>query len=277
MLQLCNRDPLLDALRTTFGAQPIRVPEARVAPLVVFQMAPGARFRYLGRLRELVTSSTAGRLNELKIERARMLDLSGKRSGAVDTKFGLEILEGFLKGFNLLGSLPSISAQFSHVSGVFFQFQDVQRASVSPAAIGSTLRGKVFQVDNALIADALHRARRVEFFIVDSVIESRGFSMAASSEVDVGFELNVAEIQELVSLSAAATVSSNTKRDLVFTSRRHLPFAFTCFRVSFEASGGDVRMSPYVGPGAYARPPNAPEAPPRHAVLTSRPGLLDWD
>ena len=155
MLSLCKGDPLVDALLQTFRAQPIRVPEERIVPLVVFQMEARNRLRYLGQLREMVTPKANKKLAELKTERSGMASLESTRSGSVDIKLGLKVLDGFLRGFGLSSCFPSISTQLSRASNIAFAFQHVRRVGVSPAAVGNGLAEKTFEIDNAVIAGAI--------------------------------------------------------------------------------------------------------------------------
>src|SRR4051812_29199872 len=49
---ICASDPLLDFIRSTYGAVPLRVPDQRFQPLALFSVQ-ARRARYLGTLAEL--------------------------------------------------------------------------------------------------------------------------------------------------------------------------------------------------------------------------------
>lgn len=276
MLWLCKGDPLVNVLRNTFRAQPIRIPEARVTPLIVFALAAG-RFQFIGPLADLVSTRTSARLGELKPEPSPMANLKENKSGNVNLDLGLKILDGFLRGFNISGCLPAVSAQFAKAADVSFEFQDVERRAVPLSAIGKALKSRSFEVEHGLIAEAVSKAVRPEFFIVDSTISSRDFSIAASTKTSADFKIKLAKIQEAVDASAKVKVQSKSKRELTFIGPRPLPFAFTCCRVSFDQSGGNIRLAPYVGRAAYARPDQQGEQALRHAVPTPQAGMLEWE
>ncbi|MDH5669813.1 MAG: hypothetical protein OEY86_17580, partial [Nitrospira sp.] len=52
---LCSSDPLLDFIRSTYGAIPLRVPDQRFQPLALFGVQ-SRRARYLGTLTEIAES-----------------------------------------------------------------------------------------------------------------------------------------------------------------------------------------------------------------------------
>jgi hypothetical protein len=276
MLLQCKNDPLVDTLRKTFRAVPIRVPEARVAPLVVF-LLQGGRFHFAGPLQDLVTTRTAARLAELDPKPSPMADLKETRSGDVDVDLGLKILDGFLRGFSVSGCLPAVKAQFAQVVSVSFAFLHVERSAVPLTAIGRVLVDRAFEVQHPLINDALSRVDRPEFFVVDSTIASRDFTITASTKSAAELKLQAAKIQDLVDVSAKVKVTSKSKRELTFAGPQQLPFAFTCCRVNFDKSGGDIRLAPYVGKAAFARPGRANEEPLQNAVPTSHVELVEWE
>ncbi len=276
MFRLCDHDPLLDELRNIFRAQPIRIPEARIILLTVF-VQDSQRFEFIGYLGELVTPATATNLAELKPKPDSMSEVKSRRSGKVKADLGIEILEGFLEGFGISGCLPSLRAQLSRANTVSFAFREVRRLWVSPAAIGGALKARSFEVDNALIRSYLTRGRDVEFFVVDSTIMSRDFTVSVEETRGAGVSLKVAEIEGIAKVGAGVEFTEGMGRELTFTGPEALPFAFTCNRVSFDAREGNVRLAPCAGTAYYSTPPVEEELPePRHAVLARRPFMLEW-
>ena len=277
MFRLCDHDPLLDELRKTFRAQPIRIPEARIVPLTVFVQSP-AGFRFIGYLGELVTRPTAEKLEELKPQPDSLSNVKTKRSGKVTADLGIKILQGFLEGFAISGCLPSLEAQLNMADTISFTFSDVQRLWITPAAIGSVLKARSFELDHALVRDFLTRSHEAQFFVVDSTILSRAFTVTVEEARGAGVSLKVAEIEGIAKGSASVTISQKTARELTFTGSDRLPFAFTCNRVSLDARGGTVKLAPYVGSAAYSTPPVEEEpSEPLHAVLAARPFMLEWE
>jgi hypothetical protein len=275
MLLLCKNDPLVDTLHKTFRAQPIRVPEARVTPLVVFLMIDD-RFRFVGHLGELLTKRAAAKLGQLQSQVSPMADVISRSSSKIDVDLGIKILEGFLRGFNVSGFLPSVSAKFGTVKLVSFTFHDVVRRWIDGGALADALRLKAFEMQNALVAEYLGPLSASQLFIVDSVIASRDFTIAAEGGGDKAFRLTGADIQGLAELSTGVSLSTTSGRELTFTGPEHLPFAFTCYRAGLDSLGAQPVLAPYAGSGAYARPPTSIEKP-NHAVLAAQPALLEWE
>lgn len=58
---LCKSDPLLDFIRETYAATPIRLPYPRWCPFAIFNMAEG-QVRYLGNAAELAEPGQQSKL-----------------------------------------------------------------------------------------------------------------------------------------------------------------------------------------------------------------------
>src|SRR4051812_10498676 len=99
-LRLCSDDPVLTVLRETFEATPIRVPESRFQPLCVVSRSDRAR-SFVGALSDLLDDSSATSLAGLTVGESQMADLSGRETRSVSLSVGLDVLDGFLRGFHV--------------------------------------------------------------------------------------------------------------------------------------------------------------------------------
>src|SRR5713101_611181 len=97
---LCKQDPLLDTLRDTFGANPVRVPEKRILPLCAVAVR-GDKTAFRGAFEPLLTGSQKFSLPEWAHASSPMANLSDKRSHSVNLGLGLDILGSFLAGFGV--------------------------------------------------------------------------------------------------------------------------------------------------------------------------------
>src|SRR5262245_25223330 len=122
-LKLCD-DKLVTTLRDVFNANIVRVPEERVRPLTVIASRDG-RSDFRGALALLLKN---GQPLSVQMQNSRVADVSGKRSRLISLDLGLQILEGFLKGFGVPSA--GLATKFSGASAVSFTFKDVNRAYV---------------------------------------------------------------------------------------------------------------------------------------------------
>ncbi len=117
LFKLCNDDQLVKTLHGVFKANIVRIPEARIQPLGAVASTPEGP-RFWGYLHELVEGTLEARG---AIQESRMADIAGKRSRSVNLDLGLQILDGFLRGFGLPST--GIAAKFAGAKTVSFSFQ----------------------------------------------------------------------------------------------------------------------------------------------------------
>jgi hypothetical protein len=236
-LGLCSDDFLITTLRDVFGANPVRVPEMRLAPLVVLA-SNGRTTSFRGSLAPLLRGAPAF---DIDVARSRTANLSGRRSRQVKAEVGLEILEGFLSGMGLPSA--AVAAKFAGAKTVSFSFEDVQRVWVDPAIVGLQLSNKV--IDAAQPAATIFLDGTHQFLIVDSTIQSRDFNIKVESASNGGFSLDVPAIQEMVGkVNTALQVSNASSTDITFKGESYLSFAFSCLRLNVDANGKVTSMPP---------------------------------
>ena len=126
---------MVNTLHKVFKANIVRIPEAKMRPLIVLAFTP-EKPHFWGYLDEFTESPIPNYESALK--ESKMADISGKRSKDVKAELGLQILEGFLKGYNLPSS--AISSNFTGAKTVSFSFLEVVRYFISPGKIGGILK-----------------------------------------------------------------------------------------------------------------------------------------
>src|SRR5947209_4413934 len=113
--KLCKGgDDVLKPLFEAYGANILRVPEARVKPLTVFARQ-GDRHVFRGRLGPLLVGR---RLPTMRPEESPMAEVSGKRTRKVGIGMGLDILQGLLAGLGLPAA--DVAAEMSSARQVSF-------------------------------------------------------------------------------------------------------------------------------------------------------------
>jgi hypothetical protein len=93
----CRSDPLLEWIRDTYLAHPVRVPSKRVAPLVAFSRTDG-KYGHLGEMARFLVEPARTQLRALEPDTGLVPDVAPHRSGDVDVRQALDILGGLLSG-----------------------------------------------------------------------------------------------------------------------------------------------------------------------------------
>lgn len=269
-LKLCDNDPLVSTLTEVFRANIIRVPEERMQPLRVIAARKG-KLAYRGRLADLISGADAQALDAIQLESSLMADVSGKRSRKVDAKLGLDILDGFLRGFGLPVA-AGIREQFTGATLVSFSFSKVARRYVDAARVGKLLAGRSLDVANPVVAGFV-QDDPWDCLLIDSVITSQDFSIAVERSGSSGFEINVPAIQQVLSKAETKVrVASTSSHSLTFHGDIPLAFAFSCQRLILDTEGHIVQMPSDTRIHTFGRGDASSQV-----LLTDQPAMLDWD
>jgi hypothetical protein len=274
---LCDGDPVVEYLRSTFGANIVRIPRASLRPPEVIAVR-AERARTMGRLGDILAADAPFVLEQADVHEEAAPPVLARKTRAVGFDLGLEILGGLLSGFGL--SKAGLGAAFAPQSTISFQFHDVRRVWVEANRLGRLLRGRAIDRENP--ATALYFAARDPWrlLVIDSVLTSPGFTVTAARAGAASAHVDLPTIQQLVSnASASVKVSSSASSSVSFTGKERLTFAFTCLDVSLSAAGAIVGIA-----GSDARAviqglravDNVPR-PVTGVLLSEDPGLLDLD
>lgn len=221
-------------------------------------------------------------LNDIEIGKSKMAIISGKRSQRVKLKLGLQILEGFLKGFGIPSA--GILLKFKGASEVSFSFEDVERKYIDIGFLGKILTNRVIDRQNPAAA-IFFEDGVCDFLVIDSVITSSDFSISVDRTKSHDFKIDVPAIQNILGeMSLGVEVSTISGYDLLFKGNKHLAFAFSCVRFNLEQNGKISSMPPAddIVPlsMAYRSLPSAhPKVlySPDRVLLSEKPALLSWD
>lgn len=229
-LRLCNNDDLLKTLRDTFKANPIRIPEERIQPLIVFDRS-GKNAKYIGRVENLLADPS---MLVIPLNETRLADLSGSKTKSVDVKIGIQIMEGFLKGLG--SSAAGLSAAFKNVQKVSFSFKDVNRKFIDIGLLCKILSDRTFDIYNPVNKRFISNS--TECTIVDSIITSNNFSIIVDESSNDDFSFNIPEIQNLISSKEnSVNVEQTSKLEISFKGKQQLAFAFSCFVLEIDEEG----------------------------------------
>jgi hypothetical protein len=272
----CGSDPLLEWIRDTYLAHPVRVPSKRVAPLVAFSRTDG-KYGHLGEMARFLVEPARTQLRALKPDTGPVPDVVHHHSRDVDVSLGLDILGGLLSGMGLPVVPTGVSTEIQRHRSLSFFFTEAEHAWIDASALGEILAGSVLEVDNTALTPALRDRKPDALFLIDSVFLSRSFGVSAKRNRSASAKLDVEAFDAaLGSANAKVRVARHDEDALVFEHDDPLAFAFTCLRVTLNEHTGITSIAPYHAPVALARPRAAADRPVKRTLLTAQIGLLEW-
>lgn len=225
--KLCKSDSLLELLKDTFNANPVRVPETRILPLCAVAKTKKAE-KFIGRIENLLsdTQQYSGTILE-----SDMANVSAKKSSAVDFELGFKIMDGFLQGMGATGA--SIKGKLSSVEKISFSFKNVKRKWIDLGELGNFLTGKKLNSLNPV---------NNQFFsgdsicvVIDSVIVSNNFTINVEKSSDTNFSIDIEALNQSLG-NTDISISSNSNTEISFKGKEFMAFAFTStsFQISDE-------------------------------------------
>lgn len=276
IINLCQRDPLLNLLYDLFHANVVRVPDARIQPLAVIAQR-GSRSFFRGDLLPLLSDQRP--LSAEPITTV-LSDLSGRRSRRVTLDLGLHLLRGFLRGFGLPGA--DLTSALGDGATLAFALPAIRRVAVDVNALGRELAGRTIDFHNpAAVAfratEPFRATEAYQLLLIDAVLTSAQLSIVigGGNGQSLGFDLSM--LKKLAAeVGATFETRHNAEAELTFSSPHALTFAFSCVRLFLDEAGAIAAMPPDHGRRTLGGDPQPGDAPER-AMLSMGPGLVLWD
>jgi len=230
-----GQEKLLDAMRDTFGAQPLRVPDARVDVLCVLASVGKDACYFRGDLAPLLEGDI--RFPEYLRSSSDVSSVFSTRSSALDAKVGLKLLEGFASGFGLNEMMPAVEAQVHKGASIWVDFDRVERRFIDVGLVARRL-GNARLLRNPATEPFLRATEPAQMLIVDSVLTSKSFTMGFGTEASENADVDLGPIQEVVgNLETKVSAKRTSDTALKFEGERALTFAFTCKTVEVRGDG----------------------------------------
>jgi hypothetical protein len=279
-LGLCDGDPVVEYLRSTFGANIVRIPRASLRPPEVLAARRGET-KTMGHLGDILVAAPPFALGPEDVHEEPAPPVLGQKTRSVSLDLGLDILGGLLQGFGV--PKVGVGSAFAPQSAISFNFHDVHRVFVETNRLGGRLRECTIDRGNPATALYFGEQDPWRLLLIDSVLTSPGFTVTASRSRTESAHVDLPTLQQLVSnVSAKVNVSSAASSEVSFTGDERLSFAFTCLEVTLDA---DSRIIGLAGHGqtttilGLADPPAASDARPSltGVLLSDDPGMLDLD
>jgi hypothetical protein len=266
LISLCREDPLVSLVHELYGANMVRVPDARVRPLSVVVHRNGRSF-FRGSLLPLLSDA---RPLGLQSEETLLTDISGRRSRRVTLDLGLHILRGFLSGFGLPHA--GLEVGLNDAAYLAFAFPAARRRALDVNALGWALAERRLDRANPAAAILFADGPAYELLLVDSVITSRQIAIVIGGAKGRRVNVDLAALrQALAELGGSAEAGADGEIELILTSKAELTFAFSCVRLCLDAEGQIASIPPDHSTRTLS------EIAPAPARLSAGPGLLVWD
>jgi hypothetical protein len=274
-LKLCTGDPLVDLLRSTFGANIVRIPEARVQPLSCVAVR-GKDVAFRGNLGFLFPTGQPLDAPDFAMATSPMSNLSGRESRAIDVGLGMDILGGFLNGM----PAANIQGAFAGAEEVAFSFGDVRRKWIDEGWLGHFLPSCLLNLQNAVVRDFTTKPTW-GLLIITSVITSNEFTLRVTKANSEAFSLGAPLLHGVVKASASFGIKAVTERAVTFKGKEPLTFAFTTVRAHVDALTGKILSIPaekkFITLAADDVTDTAFESYGLdHVVLGIEPSLMEW-
>jgi hypothetical protein len=273
-LKLCTSDPLLDFLRSTYDAIPLRVPDSRIRPLLLFTTI-GGKMRPLGNLADLATSQTPPIVMPQPQE-SDLAAVKNTRSARHSWKIMADFLHPFLTELLQLAALDvdaSIQTAAQSAEQTSLSLGGTRRSFVHPIACAHLLDSGSFRLPAALGPD-LGSTGSAPLYLIDGILRARQFSF--SLEQDQHNEAALKLHSDLLGKVAPERLLK-AGNALTIIGAKPLTFAFTCLQVSAQANGMLTTCTPASFRLITAAAPVAPIASADHAHIGTSTELFSFD
>lgn len=227
-IKLCSDDNLLNLLRETFSANPIKVPEERIKPLVVLSKKKSTT--YLGPIENLLIRATG---LSVDTKDSQMADVSATSTKSVSLDLGLQIMDGFLKGFGAGSGV--IKSSFSDTSKVSFSFQNVHREYIEVTALTKALKNRKLDPSDAIVKAFIEE--KAKCLVITSVITSNSFTMKKDALKGTNVDFNIKAINDSISSENKIEASSSNNLEISFKGKKQLAFAYTAIVLEIDDQG----------------------------------------
>lgn len=230
---LCVSDPLLDFIRSTYSAIPLRVPDQRFQPLALFSVH-ARRARYLGTLAEIALNSN---WSPPRMTSTDLGEVSTIRSSDIGWSAAADILGPFISstlGIDVTPIKASLSGTSKDTEGVRVVIGSSKRTMVNPFAIAKSIGHRTHQLPTNLFVTGQ------DVYIIDCILVARELTLelvgANSSEAAASLESKL-----IGKATAEQVLRANSK--LTITGSNRTPFAFTCLKIEADVAGFIERVA----------------------------------
>jgi hypothetical protein len=268
--KLCGSDPLLDFIRKTYDAIPLRVPDKRVEPLCLFTTV-SKRVRLIGTLSQLHRADWVSP----PVLSAEIAALSRQSTNALSWSILTDLLGPLLKQMvsgtqmDITASLRGSRARNDRVRLVL---GGTKRLFVDPLVCAAELQNHPVKLPK-LLDEGVGNSDSKPLYITDAILTAKQITI--SDDDDSSGEFAV-KLESDLAGKVAPELLARRKAGLTITARERFPFAFTCLKLLVnehrEVTGLMVHGSPQ-----FLGATEAATIPVSHSVLGDPDQLVFFD
>ena len=250
---ICKSDPVLDFIRDTYDATPLKIPDTRINPLTLLTNEK-RRVRYLGHIKDVAGKAW----KELRPVSQKLPDISEVESRKLSWSIAIDLLNPFLAQSlipTLTDTMTSLKAFRS--TSVCVSINGVRRHFISPIRVAKLLESD--PIDLRTINSS------GPFYLVDSILVARKITlnMNCPSAVEVATKL-----ENALSGKFSTDAILRSQSCVSIAGNKFVPFAFTCFQLQIDESGLASRIEfPSSGGPQIGVAPMGVDLPPTHVMF----------
>lgn len=232
-MRICKND-ITDTIREHFGANPLKIPESRIQPLILLEIKSN-RMDFLGSFKHLIKG---GMPVDVTPKNSKVPDVSGVKTKKVSANFGAKILDNFLKAFKM--DPVAINAATKHAKTMSFSFKEVNRLYIEPLELGKVLSEHQVKGDqNNMFVKRIIDDGKLRLALITDALVSKTFSLSTYGENDTGADIEMPLLEGLIAdLEAGFKVEKTAKNEITFTGEEALTFAFSCVEIIVDRKTG---------------------------------------
>lgn len=235
-VKICQSDPLLEFIRKSFDAIPLKYPDSRVTPLGVLAVKR-RDVRFMGQLAHLTDASD---WKEPNADTVDVPDIAGKTSSQLGWKSSLSLLTPFLSHMFDIGQgdlSAGLTTRRDSSNGIRICLARTQRSFVAPFVCSRVLSTSVFRVPAQFRTDS--QGTETRFHLIDSILTAREIQLIIEGDAATDA---AAELEASLAGKVSASAVFKSKSKVTITGNKRAPFAFTCLELVLEKDGALVGL-----------------------------------
>lgn len=230
--QCTKQDNLLKALIDTYDATPLRIPDSQTKPLDIIAYR-GVKSKNRGPLGDILVNADA---ILPKFKKSQQATPQFSKTNNLTFEFGLKLLEGFLKGFNI--SINPLEGNINHDNELSFEFQNVKKEYVDINLLGRHLKDCRLDLENAAVSIFTRDKKPMDMYLINSVLKSNEFTVHVKKKVDDSGKIVIPMLEKITDGSIEITNVGEQSYSMTFKHKRYLTFAFSCVEILFDEKTG---------------------------------------
>lgn len=230
--QCTHQDKLLKSLIKIYHATPLLVPDSGTKPLNIVARR-GSKTKNRGDLGGILVNADAVLP---KFKRSEQAGISFSETNEMKVDFGLKILDGFFKGFNL--SMNPLKSVIDSNSTMTFEFKNVKREYVDINLLGRHLKECKLDLNNSAIHPFIREKRPMDMYLINSILKSNEFTVNITKSSTSTNSVEVPILEKITDVGVTVETKGDKTYSMTFKSKHYLTFAFSSVEIIFNREDG---------------------------------------